>query len=352
VNIGLTFNVRSEAAGPGDSSGWDDAEEEFDSPETINALAEAIRAMGHEVELLGEGEPLLRRLLDGPRPDLVFNLAEGRGIGRSREARVPAVLEMLDIPYTGSDPLTLAATLDKDCAKRLVRAAGVPTPDWLLFDPASDDGSINDAALSRRLAGLPLPVIVKPAFEGSSKGIFNASLIHERAQLVETVGRLHESYSQPVLVEEFIDGDELTVGLVGNSPPEVLGVMRVVPNSCDGPFVYGLEVKRDWARQVRYECPAQISIANTRSVREGALAAWRALGCRDLARIDFRLRHGVPYFLEANPLPGLNPSSSDLVLMGRQLNIDYPQLVARIVQAAVDRLGAATVLSSGFRVPS
>jgi D-alanine-D-alanine ligase len=337
VNIGLTFNVRSEST-TGDSSAWDDAEEEFDSPETIEALAAAIRSLGHEVELLGDGEPLLRRLLDGPRPDLVFNLAEGRGVGRSREARVPAVLEMLDVPYTGSDPLTLAVTLDKDCAKRLVREAGVPTPDWLVFDPASEHG----AALDERVAALPLPVIVKPAFEGSSKGIVNASLILDREQLADTIRRLQDGYAQPVLVEEFIDGPELTVGLVGNAPPEVHGVMRIVPNACDGPFVYGLEVKRDWERQVRYECPAQITPAETRAVRQAALAAWQALGCRDLARIDFRLRDGIPYFLEANPLPGLSPRSSDLVLMARQLDVDHAQLIARIVSAAIERVGAAT----------
>ena len=118
---------------------------------------------------LGDGMPLLRRLVDGSRPDLVFNFAEGTGSGRSREARVPAVLEMLDIPYTGSDPLTLAATLDKPCAKQLVRGAGLATPDWLVVSMATICRSFID--LRRRLTTMPLPVIVKPACEGSSKGI-------------------------------------------------------------------------------------------------------------------------------------------------------------------------------------
>ena len=165
---------------------------------------------------------MLRRLLGGDRPDLVLNFAEGSGAGRSREARVPAVLEMLDIPYTGSDPLTLAVTLDKDCAKRLVAASGVATPAWALFD--GDESTVTEA-----LARVPMPWIVKPAFEGSSKGILTTNLIHDRSGVVETLTELFEHYRQPVLIEEFIVGDELTVGLVGNRPPEVLGIMRVLP---------------------------------------------------------------------------------------------------------------------------
>jgi D-alanine-D-alanine ligase len=342
MKIGLTFNVRSASSsdnGAVDPHWPDDAEEEFDSPETIEALAAAMRELGHEVELLGDGEPMLRRLLAGSRPDLVFNFAEGTGTGRSREARVPAVLEMLGIPYTGSDPLTLAVTLDKECAKRLVRSAGVATPDWLIVDGRTDDNR-------DRLLTLPLPVIVKPAFEGSSKGIHSANLIDDSTRLVETVEEIVEAYRQPVLVEEFIDGDELTVGIVGNQPREPLGIMRVVPVDRAGPFVYSLEVKRDWERLVRYECPAKLSPGDTRAVNLAAQTVWKTLGCRDLARIDFRLRNHVPYFLEVNPLPGLNPKSSDLVLMARALGISYPDLIARILKAASERLAEDPIAAS------
>lgn len=353
MRIGITFNVRPDSSGAvapakadrrrtsegGLNLPGDDLLEEFDAPETIEAMAAALRDLGHEVELLGDGEPLVRRLLDGERPDLVWNIAEGQGGGRSREARVPALLEMLDIPYTGSDPLTLAATLDKDCAKRLVSAAGVATPDWVLFDgdwPAARD----------RLAALAFPVFVKPAYEGSSKGILTASVIRDLAQLQRALRQLSDVYRQPVLVEEFIDGDELTVGLVGNRNPDVLGIMRVVPRDAgEGPFVYSLEVKRDWQRRVRYECPAQLSARDTESVQRVALACWQALGCRDVARIDFRLRDGVPYFLETNPLPGLSPVSGDLVLMTAQLGITYHDLMGRILNAALDRLNLACATS-------
>jgi D-alanine-D-alanine ligase len=362
VRIGLTFNVRSSeqsevaAAGPlqeparnGHPRERDpfatagDKEEEYDSPETIEALAETLRSWGHEVDLLGDGEPVLRRLLAGPRPDLVFNLAEGHGIGRAREARMPAVLEMLGIPYTGSDPLTLAVALDKDCAKRLVQAGGVATPAWALID--------DDEPFDERLAALGFPMIVKPACEGSSKGILAASLVHSRNELSPAIRGLRQAYRQPILIEEFIDGDELTVGIVGNRPPEILGVMRVVPRDDRGPFVYSLEVKRDWERLVSYECPARIAAGDMQKVRESAMAAWRALGCRDLGRIDFRLRAGVPYFLEANPLPGLSPKYSDLILMARQLGIEYRDLIGRIVQAAIERvepLEALACCRSGF----
>jgi D-alanine-D-alanine ligase len=309
----------------------DDQEEEFDSPATIEALADAVRSLGHEVDLLGDGETMLRRLLDGPRPDLVLNIAEGRGGGRSREARVPAVLEMLGIPCTGSDPLTLAVTLDKDCTKRLIRDAGIATPAWVLFEG-------DYAAVADQLASLPMPLIVKPAFEGSSKGVLSKSVVRDRAELRDTLHRVYEVYHQPVLVEEFIVGDELTVGVLGNRPPQVLGIMRVIPREVrDEPFVYSLEVKRDWERLVKYECPAKLSAADIAAVEQATLACWRTLGCRDVSRFDFRLRDGVPYFLEVNPLPGLSPKSGDLVFIARFMGLEHPQLIARILQAAIQR---------------
>lgn len=342
MRIGLTFNVRGADAPPADCVAGvlplpgDDRDEEFDSPETIAAIAAALESLGHEVELLGYGEPLLQRLIAGPRPDLVWNFAEGHGTLRSREARVPAVLEMLDIPYTGSDPLTLAVTLDKPVAKQLVRAAGVATPGWFVYD--GDPSSI-----AKQAASLVFPVFVKPACEGSSKGILTSSVLYDLESLEAALRQLHEAYRQPVLVEEFIVGDELTVGVVGNDPPQVLGVMRVLPREQTGkPFVYSLEVKRDWQRQVRYECPAALSANDTGSVVQATLTAWQALGCRDLARFDFRLRDGVPYFLETNPLPGLSPTSGDLVLASRLLGIEHRELVERILAAAIARVGFAT----------
>jgi D-alanine-D-alanine ligase len=238
---------------------------------------------------------------------------------------------MLGIPYTGSDPLTLAVTLDKDCAKRIVQSAGVPVPAWQVFEPGDDP-----AAFARRY-NLAAAAIVKPAWEGSSKGIRGKCVVERPEDLVPALEGLCRDHRQPVLVEEYVEGDELTVGVLGNEPPRVLGVMRVLPQQPTARFVYSLEVKRDYLRQVRYECPARLPPARLQAVEEAALRAYRALGCRDVARVDFRLRD-VPYFLEVNPLPGLNPESSDLVIMARLLGWTHEQLVQRILQAALDRV--------------
>jgi D-alanine-D-alanine ligase len=327
MRIGITFDLKEEA--PAIAGAPDDLNEEFDSPATIEAIAEVLRGLGHDVENLGDGRELLQRLLARP-PEFVLNIAEGQGIGRAREARVPAVLEMLGIPYSGSDPLTLAVTLDKDCAKRLVASAGVAVPRGVVVTEADAERLVSHAALT-------FPVIVKPAWEGSSKGIRTKSIVDRAEELADAVAALGRDHRQPVLVEEFIDGEELTVGVIGNDPPEILGVMRVLPRQPSSRFIYSLEIKRDFERLVRYECPAPLGDAATRAVQQSALTAYRALGCRDVSRIDFRLREGIPYFLEVNPLPGLNPGSGDLVIMSRLRGWTYPKLIKAILEAALKR---------------
>jgi D-alanine-D-alanine ligase len=328
MRIGVTYDLKSNAPTPAGAP--DDYQEEFDSPVTIEAVAEVLRGLGHEVVKLGDGRELLQRLLSDP-PDFVFNFAEGQGVGRSREARVPAVLEMLNIPYTGSDPLTLAVTLDKDCAKRLVQSAGVAVPRWAVIEPGQ---GLHDLEMRERL---PYTAIVKPAWEGSSKGIRGKCVVDDAASCVEAVEALRRDQQQPVLVEEYIEGDELTVGVIGNAPPRVIGVMRVLSQLREERFVYSLEVKRDWRRRVRYECPARLPPDQLRAVERAALQAYRVLGCRDVARVDFRMRDGIPYFLEVNPLPGLNPESSDLVILSRMAGWTYKQLIGGVFQAALDR---------------
>lgn len=325
MKIGITFDLKTpQAAGTPD-----DAQEEFDSPHTIEAIAKVLRGLGHTVVMLGDGREFLAKVLADP-PDFVFNFAEGLGISRSREARVPAVLEMLGIPFTGSDPLTMAVTLDKDCAKRLVAAAGVVVPPSIVVAPGQ---TIDD----QQLTNLIFPAIVKPAWEGSSKGIRTRSLVKTPAELHAVVEALGRDHPQPILVEEFIQGDELTVGVHGNDDPQIMGIMRVVPRQPMEHFVYSLEIKRDYKQLVDYQCPAPLAPEVTDAVRKATLTAFRALGCRDIARVDFRVRAGVPYFLEVNPLPGLNPDDSDLVIMAGLLQWTYPQLVQTILNAAFAR---------------
>jgi D-alanine-D-alanine ligase len=328
VKVGITFDLKSDQ--PLGMDVPDDHQEEYDSPATVEAVAEAIRAMGHEVVLLGDGPEMLRRVLAVP-PDFVFNFAEGHGISPSREARVPAVLEMLGIPYTGSGPLALAATLDKDVARRLVQSHGGQVPRGQVYAPDADLAAV------RALPHLPYTAIVKPAWEGSSKGIRGKCVVDTPAELAYAL-EARRDQRQPLLVEEFIVGEELTVGVVGNSPPTVIGILRVVPRKRDDRFVYSLEVKRDWEDKVRFEAPPRLPAAQLRAVEEAALLAFRALGCQDIARIDFRLRDGVPYFLEANPLPGMNPETSDLVILAKKMWWTHAGLVQAVLTAAMRRV--------------
>jgi D-alanine-D-alanine ligase len=336
MHVGIAFNLKPDAPLPAGAP--DDLHEEFDSPVTVRAIADALRTAGHTVSELGDGKPLLAALLQSP-PDFVFNIAEGTGTSRSREARVPAVCEMLGIPYTGSDPLTLAVALDKDMTRRIVADAGITLPKGFVLAPPAEpydgDGAEFPAVLAEH--GLTLPVIAKPVCEGSSKGIRNRCLIETAEQFGPTVVELWANYKQAVLVEEFIAGEEVTIGIVGNDPPEVLGAMRVVPNTATDKFVYSLEVKRNWEELVTYECPAKLPREVMERLERAALDAFEAIGCRDIARLDFRIRDGVPYFIEVNPLPGVNPISSDLILISKAMGVSHTELILRIFSAAVAR---------------
>ena len=329
MKIGLTYNLRPTA--PRGPHVPDDADEEFDKPQTIDAIANVLRGLGHTVILLGDGREFLEKVL-ADKPDFVFNYAEGQGISRSREARVPAVLDMLGIPYTGSDPLTMSVTLDKDCAKKLVAHAGVAVPHGFALERDAPIASIPSDALR-------FPLVVKPAWEGSSKGIRGKSLVHQASELPAVVDALRRDHPQTILLEEFIAGDELTVGLYGNGEPSVLGILRIVPKVGAERFLYSLEVKRDYHNHVTFQCPPRLPQEVLDRVGSAAQTAFRALGCRDIARVDFRVRAGVPYFLEVNPLPGLHPIDSDLVMIAGHVGWSYEKLVATIVHEALKRCG-------------
>ena len=330
MRIGLAFDLKDDFQ-PGQDIP-EDAFEEYDSLDVVNAIAGGLRALGHRTMLLGGGRKFISKILRS-KVDFVFNIAEGRGSLRSREAQVPAILEMLDIPYSGSDPQTLAITLDKPLAKQLVSAAGVATPAWLLI------GSLKSlAAVSAQ--DFPLPAFIKPAFEGSSKGIRLTSRADTAARARAITRRLLAEYKQPVLIEKYIEGDEVTVGVVGNSPPAILGIMRVLPRRKFKDFVYSLEVKRDWRNLVDYECPAKLPKPTIKRIINASLAAYTTLNCRDFSRVDFRVApDGTPYFLEVNPLPGLNPESGDLPIMSYKMGWTYNGLIKAIFESALARYG-------------
>ncbi len=324
MRVGLSYNVRPADHPPHLPA---DAFEEYDSEATVDHLCRALAALGHEVFRLGAG-PGIIDVLRKTRPDFVFNIAEGEG-GRCREAHVPALLEMLGIPYLGSDPLTLCVTLDKAVAKRLVSSGGFPTPGFRTFRSEDEVDGLT----------LAYPVIVKPAYEGSSKGVRLASRASSPADARRMVSFVTGEYRQEAIVEEFIPGPEVTVGLVGNGRPRVLGIMEVVPKRVPREeFVYSLEVKRDWENQVEYRCPPPFPAETTAEIERCAVGIYRLLGCRDFSRIDFRLDgNRVPQFIECNPLPGLSPGYGDLPIMAGKMGISYVELIAEILSHAVGR---------------
>jgi len=308
---------------------------EFDAVSTIAGLEEALKSNGHEVVRVGNGRRLCSLLAAGHRWDFVFNIAEGIR-GRSREAQVPALLEMFDLPYTFSDPLVCAVTLDKGMAKRIVRDAGVQTPAFEVVHSTDEIGAVR----------LGYPLFVKPLCEGTSKGIDGRSKISDGQALQEVCGQLLDRHRQPVLVEEYLPGREFTAGIVGTgSNARVIGIMEIMIRK-DAPVAdYSYQVKCDWETLVKYEPLREGAL--WAQIEELALDAYRVLGCRDAARVDVRLdRDDRPSFIEINPLPGLNPVYSDLPILAAQQGWSYAGLIGAIVESARERVGGRAGVAS------
>lgn len=321
--VGLTYDLRRDYLALGFS---EEEVAEFDSPRTVEAISEALCAMGHTVEAVGSLPRLLERLEDGARWDLVFNIAEGLG-GYGRESQVPAVLDYYRVPYTFSDPLTLALTLHKGMAKRVVRDMGLATPAFVVVESPAQAAAVD----------LGWPVFAKPVAEGTGRGIDAASRIEGPQELERVCGRLLETYGQPVLVEEYLPGREFTVGLLGTGErARVIGVMEVSLRPEAGEQTYSYLNKEQCERYVRYHrVKGEIALA----CGELALAVWRGLGCRDAGRVDLRCDgRGRPSFLEANPLAGLHPEHSDLPILCGLVGMSFQRLMEAIVRSAGERL--------------
>lgn len=320
LRVGLTYNIKRIA--PTEN----DAEAEFDSPTTIAAITAAIESYGHTVVAL-EAKPDLPRVLPAAMPDVVFNIAEGLR-GRGREAQVPALCELLGIPYSGSDPTTLSLCLDKGLSKQILRAAGIDTADWQVLTTCRE-----------KMKPMRYPVIVKPNAEGTSKGITSSSVVSDEASARAAARALVDRYGQPALVEEYIVGREFTVGLLGERRPKVLPPMEVVFIDPKGHPVYGFEEKQSDTPRVRFECPAKLSPAELRRIEKTARDTFTALGCRDVARIDLRMAtDGKVYVIEVNPLPGLTPDFSDLCTIAKASAMDYRTLIGEILAGCIKRL--------------
>lgn len=326
MRIGITYNLKRDP--PPQRENFDDQDEEFDLPETIEAIQNVLKIEGFEVFPLGGDLKVIDQIKE-LQIDFVFNIAEGFG-GRSREAHIPSLLEMIKIPYSGSDPLGLAVTLEKGITKRIAASLAIPTPSFWVLEGMED------------LSKVPqhFPSFVKPLWQGSSKGIRRTSRVENSEDLEREVERLFENYAgDGVMVEEYVEGREFTVGVVGNKSPEVIGIMEIAfrdPRQKD--FCYSLEVKRNWKDEVEYHVPPRLDRRVEAAICKSAVQLFRTLKLRDVARFDFRMDpKGLFYFLEVNPLPGLSPESGDLVILAQKKGWSYRDLILKITQSAFSR---------------
>ena len=339
------------------SDRWDD----LDSPATTDAIADALRAGGHTVDFFeAQIKPPYNLVenLTAFNPDLCFNITESH-FGDSREAQIPALLDMLEIPYTGSRVLTLTLALDKPMTKRMLRYHDLPTPEFQVFESVNDP---IDRDLINEDGELRLPLFVKPSREGTSVGISAHSIVRNIADLYEVVEEQLMRYRQPILVEHYIEGRELTVGVVGNLgrivarrindrdlPEDLPSTLHFLPileidtlayDQTEG-GLYTNRIKTDLVDKFYYSCPAPIDAGLAHRLKVLTAAVFRVTGCKDVARVDFRLDAltGTPYILEINPLPGLNPDYSDLCIQAYENGWTYSQLVNRIANEALQRHG-------------
>jgi D-alanine-D-alanine ligase len=322
VRIGVTYDLRSDYLARGFG---EEETAEFDSEITIAAICVALESLGHKPQRIGGIRQLTACLVEGERWDAVFNICEGLK-GVAREAQVPALLEAYDVPYVFSDPLTLALALDKAMAKRVVRSCGVPTAEFALIERIEDVSKIE----------LPFPLFLKPVAEGSGKGVNASSRVADRAALARVARDLLSRFNQPVLVETFLPGREFTIGIVGtDSDAIVLGVAEVIATDKAAAHGYGYENKEHFEEKIIYR------LAEGREAEEAgvvALAAWRALRCRDGGRVDIRYgSDGKAYFMEVNPLAGLNPERSDLVFISQFKGMTYRDLIGQFLTSLFRR---------------
>lgn len=349
MRIAVLANLRESAPSteglPSDV--WDD----LDSPATIHAVVQVLEGAGHHAAFL-EGDLRLVTELPRFRPDLCFNLCEGHQ-GDSRESHVPALLEMLRLPYTGAGVRALAVTHDKPTTKRVLASQGLPTPAFQVFESPHVEVAPH----------LRFPLFVKPAREGSSIGVSADSIVRDAAALRRRVAWVLATYRQPALVEQWIEGREITVGVLGNPGaeppvgtagrlPRVGGLSMLPPYEIlleafpDSGGVYTQAIKSEARLQIvagrHYQCPPALPPARAQQIYEIAAAVFRLTECRDVARVDFRLDAADadrPYVLEVNALPGLSPGWSDLSLQADTAGLSHADLVLAIMDHAVRRLG-------------
>lgn len=316
------------------------AEAEFDEPVTIRAIHAAIVKNGYEcvdVEADEDAYEKLKKLKGSV--DLAFNVAEGLR-GEIREAQIPAILEMLGIPYTHSGALAHAISLDKSLTKKIWQYHGLPTPKFVAIG-TSDKPYVE---------GLEFPVLVKPNSEGSSKGVFNDNLIDNPKKLTAKIRDVQRSYGDGVIVEEFLPGREFTVTVMGNKDPYVLPIVEQNYDIFPSDLKKFASYEAKWLfedslphPQDAYICPAKLPSSLVKLIEKLCLTAFEVINCRDIARIDLRLdAKGKPSLLEINTLPGMLPDPnvvSYYPIAARATGWDYTRMIGQIITHARERLG-------------
>jgi D-alanine-D-alanine ligase len=320
MKVGLTYDLRSWYIDRGYSM---DETAEFDKQETVDAIENALKLMGHQTDPIGNAFQLIEALASGHKWDIVFNIAEGL-YGDGRESVVPAVLDQYKIPYTFSGPVIMGLSLNKHLAKLVVAASGVPVSPGMLITEISDLEKCN----------LAYPLFVKPVSEGTGKGITDKSFVHNPEELRSMVEWILSEFRQPALVEEYLPGREFTVGVVGYGDEAVaIGGMEVMTINN---LPYSVEVKENYQNYCTYKPLDPDIIEECKSV---SLRAWKALDAVDAGRVDLKAdRNGKICFIEANPLAGLNPVHSDLPILARMYGIEYQALLEMIMKSAVRRI--------------
>ncbi len=310
---------------------------EWDTMDTVNAVKDALEEK-HNVVLIEANESAIQKFIE-IRPDFAFNMSEGL-YGVSREAQIPAVLEMLQIPYLGSDPLTLAVCLDKSRAKEILSYYKIPNASFSVIHSMDEFEDIR----------VKFPLMVKPLHEGSSKGIYNSCVVKNAEELEKEVGHILTVYRQPALVEEFLPGREFTVAILGNGDQaRTLPIVEIKFDALPAGMnpIYSYEAKWVWDQSDNplniFECPAAIPPSMGQKIETVCLRAYRALNCRDWARIDIRLdANGTPNIIEINPLPGILPRPEDnscFPKAARAAGMNYNQLINTVLDHALARTG-------------
>jgi D-alanine-D-alanine ligase len=261
--------------------------------------------------------------------DLAFNLCNGI-LGESRLSQLPAILEYAGIPYTGSSPLGHGLAYNKIISCKIFKESGIPTPEFTYVHTLDDINKIN----------LKFPILIKPKDEGSSRGIQEDSLVFDEESLVRKVREDLKIYNPPIMLTEYIEGREFTVGVLGNgSNVSALPILEIdfsnIPDHLNK--FYSFEVKFKYEDETIYHIPAKLKETTRKKIENTAIRAFKSLGLKDYARVDIRLKDEIPYVLEINSLPGLDKDHSDICKMANASGIGYEGLVMKIVNSAMKR---------------